>query len=85
MKVTMSLDDELMKRIDDYAKKNYTSRSGLVTIATTQFLNANELQEVIKGMALSFAKIADNGEMSEDDKREMEDYARICKLLAGVK
>ncbi len=85
MKVTMSLDDELMKRIDDYAKKNYTSRSGLVTIATTQFLNANELQEVIKGMALSFAKIADNGSFSEEDRKQMEDYERICKLLVGAK
>ena len=36
MKVNISLDDELMKRLDDYADRNYMSRSGLISLACTQ-------------------------------------------------
>ncbi len=40
MKVTISLDDNLLKRIDDYAKKNGVKRSGLISIACSQYLDA---------------------------------------------
>ena len=39
MKVNVTLDDELMQRVDNYADRNYMSRSGLISIAVTQYLN----------------------------------------------
>lgn len=39
MKVQVSLDEKLVERIDNYAFANYMSRSGLISFATTQYLN----------------------------------------------
>lgn len=39
MKVQITLDDKLVERLDEYADNNYMSRSGLISFATTQFLN----------------------------------------------
>ena len=33
MKVQISIDDELVKRVDNYADKNYLTRSGLISLA----------------------------------------------------
>jgi len=33
MKVTISLDDDLMHRVDSYADENYMSLSGLISLA----------------------------------------------------
>ena len=43
MKVNITLDDELMARVDRYADENYMSRSGLISLATTQFLNQYDI------------------------------------------
>ena len=43
MKVNVSIDEELMARIDRYADENYMSRSGLITLACTQYLNQFEV------------------------------------------
>ena len=50
MRVNMTLNDELLERIDNYAKSNYMSRSSVVSFACNQFLMANELQSLMVDM-----------------------------------
>lgn len=38
MKVQISLADELIYRVDNYAEDNYMSRSGVISFALVQFL-----------------------------------------------
>ena len=47
MRVTMTLNDDLLKRIETYAKANYMNRSSVVSFACNQFLMANELQSLM--------------------------------------
>ena len=46
-KVQISLDDELLERIDFYAKNTYATRSGLIARVLVEFLDEKEpkLQE----------------------------------------
>ena len=41
-KVQISLDEELLKRIDFYAEKTYTTRSGLIARVMVEFLDEKE-------------------------------------------
>ena len=41
MKVQISLNDKLMERADKYADLNYLSRSGLISLALTNYLKTN--------------------------------------------
>jgi metal-responsive CopG/Arc/MetJ family transcriptional regulator len=83
MKVGIALDDELMKRIDAYADENYMSRSGLISLACTQFLNAADVTKAIKDMALAMRKIADTGKVDHETMEQLEDFERLSKLLVG--
>lgn len=81
MKVQITLDDELMKRVDAYADENYMSRSGLLSLAVTQYLNAAEVTKAIKEMAVCVRKIADNGTVDHETMEQLEDFERLSKML----
>jgi metal-responsive CopG/Arc/MetJ family transcriptional regulator len=81
MKVQITLDDALMERVDAYADENYMSRSGLLSLAVTQYLNAAEVTKAIKEMAVCIRKIADNGTVDHETMEQLEDFERLSKML----
>lgn len=84
IKVGITLDEELMRRVDEYAEENYLNRSSLISLATTQFLNASDVTKAIRDMAFAMRKIADAGEVDEETRRQLEDFERLSKMLVGV-
>ena len=85
IKVNITLDEELMRRVDEYAEENYLNRSSLVSLATTQFLNAADVTKAIKDMAFAMRKIADNGEIDDETRKELEDFERLSRMLVGAR
>ena len=83
--VQISIDDELLKRIDTFADNNYMSRSGLFTIAVNQYLNMNEVTSAIVRLNLAFEKIAENGNIDDKTMKELEDWQRLANLLSPRK
>lgn len=81
MKVQITLDDALMQRVDAYADQNYMSRSGLLSLAVTQYLNAADVSLAVKEMALAMRKIADNGTVDHETMKQLEDFERLSKML----
>lgn len=84
MKVQISVDDELMARVDNYADENYMSRSGLITLALCQYLNQAEATKAVKEMAVCMRKIADNGKVDHETMEKLEDFERFIDMfIAG--
>lgn len=83
MKVQITLDDDLMSRVDNYADENYMSRSGLISLAVTQFLNAADVTRAVKDMSFAMRKIADTGTIDEDTQKQLDDFERLSKMLTG--
>lgn len=81
MKINVSLDDKLVQRIDDYADANYMSRSGLISFATTQFLNQADMVRCINDMGLAMRKIADTGKVDHDTMEQLEEFERIAQYF----
>lgn len=80
-KVNISIDDELLERVDKATKKLYTSRSGLVSMALSQFLLANEMTYAITDLSSAMRKIADTGAIDDDTYRQLEEFERFAELL----
>ena len=85
MKIQISIDDELAERIDSYAKKTYTSRSGLISIACTQYLMASELPLQINALTHACRTIAEKNELDPDTIAQLQDFERFAKMLTGTK
>lgn len=84
-KVQITLDDKLLDRIDTYADENYMSRSGLVSLAATQFLNSADITKAVKDLSLSMRKIADTGTVDHETMEQLEDFERIAQYLTPKK
>ena len=82
-KVQITMSPGLLDEIDDYAEKNYTTRSGVITQACTQLLATARAQAAIKSLALTMKKIADSGEITEEAKRELDDFNRLAAYWIG--
>lgn len=82
-KVQISVDDELLKRIDNYSDRNYLSRSGLITLACSQYLNQAEVVTAVRDMALCMRKIADAGTVDAETQKQLEDFERLAQLLTA--
>lgn len=83
MKVQVSLDEKLVERIDNYADANYMSRSGLISFATSQFLNQADVILMVKDMSLAMRKISEKGTVDHDTLEQLEDFERLCKMITG--
>lgn len=84
-KVQISVDDELLERVDRVADANYMSRSGLISLACTQYLNSQDVIIAVKDMSLAMRKIADMGKVDEETMEQLEDFERLSKMLLSVK
>lgn len=80
-KINISINDELLARVDNYADDNYTSRSGLITTAITEYLNARETVMLVKNLSLAIGKIAETGDVDEETLKMMEDFERATKII----
>ena len=56
MKVNVTLQDELVSRIDNFADENYMSRSGFLTLVAVQYLNTQDTMRLIRDMSLGDEK-----------------------------
>ena len=84
MKVGITIDEELMRRADEYADKNFMSRSGLFTLALNQYLTAQSVPEYMREITLLMRKIADTGTVDHETLETLEDLERVCKMLGGA-
>lgn len=81
MKVQITCDDELMKKVDTFADENFMSRSGLFSIAVSQYIDSREATKALKEIAVAFKKIADTGKVDHETREELEDFQRLANLL----
>lgn len=83
MKVNVSLDDELLKKVDEFADEYYLSRSALIALALKQFISADEVKKAIKELSVSMSRIAESGSVSDEDQKKLSDLMTFCKVLSG--
>lgn len=83
VKVNITLDEELLQRIESFADENYLTRSGLITLAVSQYLIQGEASRAIVDLRLAMRKIADTGIVTDEQLKQMEDFERFARMLAG--
>lgn len=82
-KITISVNDDLLKRIDSYADSNYMTRSGFFTLSATDYLNQKEAVFAMRDVSLAVRKMADNGKIDDESMQKLEDFERLVSLFGG--
>jgi metal-responsive CopG/Arc/MetJ family transcriptional regulator len=84
-KINISINDDLLQRLDEYADHTYNTRSGTITLALSQLLGADELIRGVSSMSLAMQKIADTGNIDDETMKELEDFQRLANMLVAKK
>lgn len=84
-KINISINDDLLERLDNYANENYTTRSGLIGTALSEYLNSREVIMLVKNLSLAVGKIAETGNLDDDTMRKLEDFERATRILGFSK
>ena len=72
LKITMNINDDLLERVDRYAKINYLSRTSIFSFAVSQFLTTQELPSLMSNMNNAMLKIAETGTITEEQQKTLE-------------
>lgn len=83
IKVTMNLEEELLKRLDDFSEKNYMPRSTTMSIACNQYLIQNEMIALMSDLRKVLQRILETGEIDEKTQHDMNNFIEVCKLMQG--
>lgn len=88
-KLNITLREDLLARMDDYAKANAMTRSGLIAIAVTQYLNAVEAMPSLNKLLASMAAVAEGtvkGELIPSEaSAKLEEIQRTYDAIYGHK
>lgn len=80
-KVNISIPDELLQRLDEYADSNYQSRSGAISMMVNQYLLGQQLQGQMGVLVDSMKKIADGNNLSEEDVKALTGLEALMKQV----
>lgn len=83
MRVNLSLSEELVSKLDKYAKDNFMTRSALVSFACNQFLTSFEIVDLMRQATLCMREIADKGTADEKTMKELEDMEYLLKVITS--
>lgn len=83
MKLQISLDDELVGRIDKCAEKNYMSRSGFISQACVQMLNQTELVSSVNRLSYACKKVAETNQLDDETKQQFKEFELLAKIMLG--
>lgn len=83
MKLSISLNDELLKKADEIAKKNHLTRSGLIAVSLSQYIMQQEILDAMKQISSSMSIIASKSVLDDEAKRHLRDIESIVNLLTS--
>ena len=88
-KLNITMKEDLLKRADEYASENGMTRSGLLTLALTTYLNAKEAMPSVNKLLNGFAAMQDElfkGVITpEEAKNRLESVQKTYDQLQSIK
>ena len=83
VKVQITVDEELLARVDTYADDHYTTRSGVISLAVDQMLSTEELKSCIKRVTVAMESMAKGKELTEEQRGDLETF-RVLSAVFGA-
>lgn len=81
MKVQITMPDELLAKLDDYVDRNYTTRSGAITMMVNNYLVSRELAVQMQQVSDALGKMAAGAQLSDAEQQQLLGFQQLAKLL----
>lgn len=81
MKISISINDDLLKKIDEYSKENFLTRSGFLSLAANQYILQQETMSTMKSLRSAVEKVSETGEMDEQSEADMKKFIGLASMI----
>lgn len=82
-KINISMDDDLLAKVEKLADEMYMSKSGFISHACTQLVMQNLMVSAVTDLSVAMMKIAETNEIDDKSRQELEDIERLVRMLTG--
>lgn len=81
MRIQVSMDDDLVAKIDAYCKEYYMSRSGFFSFVANQHLIKDEISKTLSVLRSAMIKVSEGKDLSEDEVKNLTENLTILDFL----
>lgn len=84
-RIAVSLSDELLASMDEYAKKNFMTRSGFISMCCNQFLQSVEMQRTLSSVSDCLERLADSagtGVLDDAALQAFQEFKSLSQLFS---
>lgn len=81
VKINVSIDDELLREVDDYCDRMFLNRSYLISQQLQQVINMNKIVNSISDLSFALKKAAEVGSLDYDTEKKIKEFETVAKLL----
>lgn len=79
MKFSISMPDELVKKLDVLAAENYCSRSGVIMIAVREWVASQEAKKVLPALTDAIQTAVAGRTLSETQQRDLDTFLALSR------
>ena len=83
MKISISLSDDLVNKIDAYADEGGMTRSGFISQSCKLYIQQLEVTQCLKSMSNAMNRIASTGVVDEKTQKELERFTQLADFIAN--
>lgn len=82
-KLQITMDEDLLKDLDNYCEVNYMNRSWAIQQGVIQLVNQQKIIDSMYNVSIAVRRASENGTIDEETKKEIETFETLTKLYAG--
>lgn len=76
-KISISIDDNLLEMIDNFAEENYMTRSGFLTLVSKNYLQQQEVVKTLGSLRSTLDTIKCSGELDPKSEAEINAFLQL--------
>lgn len=81
VKFQITMEEELLEKLNDYCDRNYVNRSILISQAVVEVINRQKIIDAIMNVSLALKKSADTGHLDDETRKEIEGFEALSKMF----
>lgn len=81
MRIQISIDDDLLERIDKFAVKNFMTRSALLQQSALSYIQSREFLSLLPDMSMTLKNIAAKEDLSDEDSKQIKDMENVVSMF----
>ena len=83
-RVQISIDDSLLARLDEYADRNFTTRSGAISLACNQLIMTDDVRRSIRTISIAMKRIAESNVIDDQSKEDLKSFELLAQMISGT-